>query len=388
MTDSFMKLRGNAGSARFGRKTPAGAPADNQNRGKGRNRIPDGKFEHWWPGDTAIWLNISPFQIYKQKVYDRDSRSVIEVETTWFEYRNHYIPEKRRSFICSAGVHRTEPCYGCARRQQHWDWLDQKEKETGVRPNKAPDVSHGTQFGLGITIMETVFAVPKTNPDGSVKKKANGEPIFRYVPEPLHTDTGAAYPTSFGHRAHWSVGVEQRDQLLEWDTDLRNRCGSCAGHLVVTRRICPGCEAVVALPQPASGEDISQLRAKHFKCRDCGYADEWVLGYECPDCGEPREGGLTQFDLRIKRTKIGEKWALRLVEIRVPSSDEEVRKLMENPLNLVQIFTPDPLEAQKALLGDKAKGLDKNLGSFAKDYTSGTKSDEGSDESSDESVPY
>ncbi len=383
MTDSFMKLRGKGSfGGRFGnqagkrRKTASGKGSEGK-----RTRFPDGKYESWWPTEIAIWINISPFQLFEQEVYDRDEKEVIDVVTTWWEYNSHWIPSKRRKFVCSTGAHRTEPCYGCARRQQHWDRLDAIEEEKGYRPDDKPDVGRSTNFALGITIMEKIYSIPKRDDRGKIRKTKNNKIIYSHLAAPLVDDdvleSGVDFPQKFGHRAHWSLGVEHRDQLLEEDEKLLGFCGNCAGEMLATGRICPDCETSVEFDSPIRGEDLIQARNKRFHCRACQYKGNWVIQYACPDCGNPKEGGLTKFDIRVKKVRSGEKSVIKIVEIRVPTQDEEVQKLIQNPLKVDEIFAPDDLKFQKLLLGDKVQGLDPTYGAFTKDYGSDDEGEEG-----------
>lgn len=378
MTDSFLKLRGRGSfGRRYATKHGKGPGAKTKAGGK-RNRFPDGQFESWWPTKVGIWINISPFQEFTQEVYDRDSKEVVEVTTTWWEYNSHWIPARKRKFVCSSGAHRTNPCYGEAIRQSHWDMLDKTQKEKGFRPDKAPPVGRALNFALGITIMEEIYSIPLTNKDGSFRKSKNGTTIHKHLAAPLveidkdeiDGDEGVSTPTKFGHRAHWSLGSTHLDQLTEWDEELRSRCGHCAGHLLATHVVCPDCETQKKFPKPVGGEDLLQARNRAHKCKACGYKGAMVPIYACPDCGDAKEGGLTQFDLRIKKVMTGEKSSvLKLIEIRVPTDDEETQKLIQNPLKVDEIFRPAPLDWQKRLLGDLADGVDPSHGSFSEDYT-------------------
>ncbi len=368
------------GSPRFGnqggkRKTASG-------KGRRRSKFPDGKFESWWPTEVAIWINISPHQLFEQEVYDKYLREVIEAVTTWFEYKSHWIPSVRRKFVCSTGPYKKNPCYGCARRTQHFERIDAIEEEKGYRPDEGgPDVGMATNFALGITIMEEIYSIPKKDNKGKVRKTKANKIIYNHIAAPLVEEdieeSGVSYPKKFGHRAHWSLGLEYRDQLLEEDDKLRGYCGNCAGQLFCTGRACPDCETVVTLDDPIRGEDLLQFRHKEFKCKACQFKGTWVMTYECPDCGDPVEGGVTKFDLRIKKVRSGDKSVLDVVEIRVPTKDEEVQQLIENPLKVDEIFQPDDLKFQKRLLGDKVKDLDPSLGSFTEDYDSDSEGEEG-----------
>jgi predicted RNA-binding Zn-ribbon protein involved in translation (DUF1610 family) len=323
---------------------------------------------------------VSPYQLYAQSIYDKDLQEVIDVETTWFQYKTHWIPSKRRRFVCSAGPHLREPCYGEAIRQQHWDKRDEIEERTGTRPEKSPPVGATINFGLGITVMETVYAVPVRNSDGTYRKSRRGQVIKNMIPAPfVELEEGQSFGEQFGHKMHWSLNLTNLDYITDKNEELRNACATCTGDLWGTHIVCPDCENTHALPAPVKRDDLTALRYRSQGCADCGYKGMWVLTYACPDCGEPEEGGITKFDIRVKRIKSGNNWGLKISEFRKPSEDEELQKLIQNPLGLEKIFAPDSLDVQKKLLEQVVDpfdperlviaGLDPSYGAFTDDYT-------------------
>jgi hypothetical protein len=351
------------------------------NKGKAGSRLPEGLFESWWPKNgCATWLNISPFQEYTQEVYDPDAGEVIKVTTSWFEYKNHWVPSKRRKFVCSAGPYRTEPCYGCAIRKLHWNEVDAIEEETGQRVSKQPPIGQARNFAFGITIAEPVYIVPKRTREGKIRKRKNGEIIYDYIPESEVEDMDdekkqariLQCSTQFGVRKHWSLGVNNLELILGWNEDLKNRCGNCAGELVATSMGCPECMAIHELPRPLTGYKLTKAREKGARCSECGYSGEMVFQYACPDCGDPREGGITQFDFLLHKDDAGN---LSIKDIRLPSEDEDYQKMVQNPYDLSRIFAPEDLGRQKKLLGDMAKHVDPSEGSFTEDYTSSDSDD-------------
>lgn len=387
----MLKLRG---KGRFGGRTAkgrrvTGSGSAGGNKGSKR-KIPDGKFDQWWPKSTAIWIHISPFQEYTYEIYDRGSGEVVEVTTTWYEYvqhRNWSLGKGKwpKEFICSAGAHNDQSCLGHAARKAHFMRLDAIKEEKGYRPDEKSPIGVSSQFGLGITIMETIYSVPKMK-NGKVHKNKAGQPIYNFIPEPEAgdvLDSGISYPSQFGKRFHWSLSRTHLDWLLLEDMRLRGRCGNCAGELYAMGIVCPDCETEMTFDRAITGEDLLQMRQRRHKCSTCNYQDPpreaddefyqttWVFHYDCADCGMAKEGGLTRFDLRLKKKKAGNSNVLDIVEIRLPSNDEEVQQLIQNPLNLMEIFAPDDLGFQKKVLRELAEGLDPGLGKLAKDYTDG-----------------
>ena len=355
----------------------------------------------------AIWINISPFQSYTYEVYDKRMGEVIQITTPWLEYIEHRNFQQKfgmNRFVCSTGAHREFPCLGHAVRKLHFDEMDAIEKEKGYKPDKKSPVSAYSQFALGLTIMETIYDVPKMK-DGAVHKTRRGDIIYKHYPEPEAKDlieSGQKFDTHFGMKVHWSLGGTHLDLMLTEDMKLRGRCAECAGNLYALSRACPDCETKVEYEIPMTGEDLLQERGARCKCTACGYQDPakekedlhyhtgFVFQYSCADCGGNEEGGLTKFDLRLKRVKAGTTSTLVITEIRVPSSDEEVQKLIENPLKLDAIFSPDDIKLQRKVLGSLAEDVDPAYGSFADDYDGPAKEGEGAAEGDvpEDSIPY
>lgn len=331
--------------------------------------MPEGLYDSWWPREVPVWINVTPYAEFTQEVYIKELGEVVQVTTPWYQYNKHWVPSIRRQFNCSAGPHRKEPCYGCAVRQMHWDEVAEIEEETGVRPEKYAPVGQMTNYGMSIVIMETVYAVPKTDERGKPVKSKRNKQIINYIEEPMLEEDGD-FPEQFGRKAHWSTTLTERETLEAWDEELQTKCGSCAGTLYAVSAVCPDCEELIEFDEDLEGEDITQYRAKAHKCPSCGYkGDEWVLLHECSDCDEPTVGGLTKFDIRIKFKEVGGKKQLRLTDIRIPSEDEDVQKLIQHPLELDKIFRPTDLDYQKRLLGRMVKDVDPSHGAWEESYS-------------------
>lgn len=378
-----MKTRsvGALGSPRLGDQGRRRMQA-NQRSGGGGGKFPDGQFDRFFPGETPIWINISPYSSYTQEIWDRQLKEVVEVTTTWYETQKHYIPRNKgrvdrngkrvdTDFICSCGAYKDKPCWGCAIRTNHFSMLNKIEEEKGFRPDKPAPISRSSQFSLAITVMEKIYAVPLRDKDGAIKKrKGNGQIIYRYTPAPyaelkMDEDELSAFKYQFGHRMHWTMGPEELGVLIEADDKMKNHCGNCASKLFATHMICPGCETVTALPHSVSDIDLTQARQKLRSCSACGEKGPFVPKLECAECGDAVEGRLTSFDIRITRKKTSEnKYITEIVAIRVPGvpgnkeDHERAMSLIENPLNLAEIFAPTSLDRQKFMCGeDLTKGL-------------------------------
>lgn len=371
-----------------------------------KQRYAEGEFDRLDLCDIAVWVHISPFQSYTYEISEKNEAGdwvVIETTTTWYEYLKHFIPagnaapkfRNGMAFTCSCGAGRSQPCYGCALRKKHWDWVSAYRREhNGDEPKKAAPVSIFSQFALGVTLMEEVYSIPAMDKKGKPKTTKAGAIIYNHLPEPWADEDSlpANCSHSFGRRMHLSLGKEQMFALLEENTRLRNYCANCAEEMVALGVICPECGAKHEFKQPITGEDLVIARSKNRRCNDCrwegtgdGAEESWVFDLDCPGCGEPEEGGLVRFDLRLKLVKVGETNQLKIVGLRVPTTDPEVQKMIENPLNVKNIFAPASLTRQAELFKeDLIRNLDpaKSSGAaLARGYSdTGTESAEGEEE--------
>jgi hypothetical protein len=361
--------------------------------GGGQSKFPDGVFDRFTPGEKAIWININPFQEWTFDAYNSESGEVETQTKSWYPYVKHYYARTKQVMQCSAGPHRDQPCYPCAIRKAFYKKMDAIEERTGVRPKDEAPISGQKNFGLAVTIMENVVSVPATDKNGVPRKSKAGKPIYNYVPQPMIPGP-TNHPVSFGRRAHWSLGIMQLRQLFQFDEEMRNYCANCASAMTASRVACADCETTYDLPEPVSGEDLVEVRQREFSCGTCKYEGVMVPLLEC-SCGKPKEGKLTSFDIRIKKEKLADNQSmLSIKSIRLPKLDnEEIRKLVENPLDLPKIFAPSTQEEQRRKLGDAVNGIDPrkhrkddNEGGKpdAESYTSGDESEGESDGDDDE----
>lgn len=405
MNRDLMRPRHNTNFAAQGRDR-LGKPGGG---GGGGTRMVEGRFEAFYPRDVPCWINISPYSSYTYPIWDRDLGEIREVTTTWFEYRKHFVPRNRnrtnqkgkampKDFICSCGVDRSQPCWGCAVRNAFYKKLDAIEAKSGIRPKDEAPVSASNQFALGITIAERIYVMPVRDSNGSVRKTKNGDAIFRHIPAPFAEENSevselAEFGQVFGHRAHWSLGREHLEQLLSADDRLKSHCGNCAGQLMATHMICPSCETEIKLPEAVKGVDLDKARAKMRTCPACHEKTTFVPKYACPDCGDPKEGSLLSFDIRVMKEAVGDnKSVIHIVGVRMPGSpnpeiQQRLDELTQNPLKLDAIFAPTDLKYQKIVLGD---GLTKDLSPVLKrkEEEEETESYAGDSEDDDSSITY
>jgi hypothetical protein len=327
-------------------------------------------FERWYPREIAMWIRAIP-QAYTYEAFDHEEWAVLEMTTTWLEYVSHYVASINRSFICSSGPHRDQPCYGDAIRKKHFEWVEQVEEETGVKPNKWPPIGARRMHALAITLLEDIYSVPATDDKKRVKKTRDGNIIYNHIPAPIiEIPDGVSYPQTFGHNAHWSMGTEHLQQLADLDAALQNKDAITGKDLYAWGVACAECEEQLhEFESPMEGEDLIELRGKEFGCSACGSKGLGVPLLACPDEQEFRQGGITSFDLRIKSVPIGDKKSIiKIVDARVPDYDEHTTNLINNPLDLESIFAPSDIDYQRRTLGKMAKDVNPIDGVLATSY--------------------
>lgn len=336
--------------------------------GGGFGRMPEGLFDSFWPSEKACWIHVTPHQAWEQFVYDRDSGTVIRVKRTWYQTTKHYDARTKRSLICSAGPHRTEPCYPDALRRAFWAEMNAIEERTGVKPKDEAPLGTSNQFSFSIVVMENILAIPlRDKQTGEARKSRAGKIIYNYKPEPMVAPLDRTnLQKTFGRRFHLSVGKTHLLMILQFDEEMKNYCKHCAHGLTADAVICPDCETPYALPGLVGGEDLVDTRQLSYNCSTCSYEGEMQPRLTCAGCGNAEEGRLTDFDIRLKKEMIGEKQSiLKIVGVRKPLSTitdpavrAEVEKMILNPLDITAIFAPTPIADQKKILGNRCTGID------------------------------
>lgn len=405
---SFMKMRQLPARTGFGDNAKRATTA---NRG-GRMQIIPGRFNNFYPReDKALWIAICPMQEWTYDMYNRDSGEVETFEKQfWYGFTEHYIASIKRRFVCSAGADKSKPCWGCGVINHFWDHVREQERETGVRTDRKPALSRIPQFMMSIVLLEEITKVQAKDGNGVVKKNREGKPIVNDVPLSLLDlkDQKAARAqgnTSFGLSMHWTNGIDAINQLMAIDRELINVCGNCAGDLKCTHMACPECTNGIQVAEnedePLTGEDLLQAREAAYEC-ECGYTGTLFPITIC-DCGEPEDGRLASFALRVKVEKSSEtKRILKVVEVKPLQHYVDkypvVEKMLMEPLDIKGICAPMNLEGQLRLIpenlrGDGVSALPKQKEAPATEYEFSPSKNkravgQSSDDAGDDDVPF
>jgi hypothetical protein len=366
---SFMKMRQLPPRQGFSDQAKRAAAAS---RGQ-RRGIVQGQFANFYPREErALWIAICPTQKWDYEAYNRDTREVVPFkEQYWYGYTEHRIAANKRRFVCSAGSHKSKPCWGCGVINAHWTWVRGQEEETGVKSDKKPAISSMQQFAMSIVLLEQVAKIPAKNPDGTTKmsRSTPPKPIMNDVALPLmdlaeQKKAKAEGITTFGLSMHWSNGITGINELQSFDRELQNSCANCAGDLKCAVMACPecACEFQVAedLDEPLGGEDLLQAREAPYQC-ECGYEGVLTPILTCMGCDKPETGGLVYFALRVKNEKVSDtKRTLKIVEIKPLQYFVEkypaVEEMLLKPLDIPAIFAPESLEGQTRLIPQNLRG--------------------------------
>lgn len=324
-----------------------------------------------------MWMRI-PQQLWKYQIWEVDENGegrVIDVEEAWYEYINHFIASIRRSFICSAGVKRDQPCFADAIRNNFFDEKRRIEAEIGVKEEKWAPVSASKRFVFAVTCLEKILAIPKRDKNGKVRKTRDGSKIiYEHTPQPIaeidkHMKTPKA---KTGHNYHWSMGSEHFQQLADYDLELKNKDALTGDDLICIGLACEECEDIIHNFEDAlTGEDITEWRIKEAGCPHCNHNGIQIPLLKHLENAEFKQGSITDFDIRVKAIDIGnDKTAIKIVDIRMPEyEEEELITLINHPLNLLDIFGPTDVGFQQRTLGDLAKGVNPRDGILAKPYS-------------------
>lgn len=338
--------------------------------GHQQKRFADGQFDRIYPRDKAIWLRINPQQAWQYETWDKEQQAVVTVIKMFLQTCKHYFARTKQTVVCSSGSHLDKPCYGHAIRREHFKKMKGIEERTGIKPKEESAVGVANQYSFAVVVCEEMIALPAIDKKtGLVRKSKQGNIILNHFPRPWVDPIQIAKetPRTFGRRMHLSIGKSHLMQFLQFDEEMKDYCAHCATGMQTAEIICPDCETRSELPDVVQfGEDMQQLRAQVFRCGACPYEGVMVPDLVCDGCGNPEEGRLTDFEFRLKSEKTGDKQSiLKIVGVRKPLStvkDAETRAkvqdMFDNPLDLLHIFRPTPIDDQRRIFGDLAANVD------------------------------
>lgn len=346
--------------------------------GGGGGTIIEGRYNRFSPIATPTWIHF-PDQAYTYDAWDREAGKVERVEDSpFFEFVQHFVTNSKTSdkrprrpgvsFVCSSGPDKSQPCFGCATRQRFWDEKREAEERGEEIKGEAP-VGAGGRYAISMMVAELVAHVPLLDDRGQLRKSKRGAPIYNQIPVPrLHDqdpDTVESYKKTFGWAGHWNFSNGHLLQLEDIDFTLLNYCANCASHLFAMAWYCNECGHVHEETEEIQGIDFEEARKKVRKCKSCGNTgnalagDAFTVEVGCGECDHAAEGGLIgHFDLRIKAKPAATKMQSSILELcdvrptfarRQEPEYEDFRKMAENPLDIMKIYAPETLDAQRKI---------------------------------------
>lgn len=338
----------------------------------------DGERDYFQPRtDVALWWAFCPQQSWTSEIYVTKARSIETFENhMYFAYVLHMIAMGQNRFnriVCSAGAEGELPCLGCGVRSNFFKWLDEETERLGAKPDKKPPVGRSENYAFAGVLLEHIGKVQKVD-------KSTGKLVFKKDRTPLMLDepltaipveqareAKAKGQTTFGRSMHWSMGIDLRNQVRELNKKLANYCANCAEKLYAYEHECPECHTrIIPVHQdideglPLIDQTLTEERQKKYVCPGCSYEGQMDPAVEC-SCGNPLEGTLMDFAVRLKVTKSSDKRIiLEHTDVRVLRYFTEkyptVQEMLDNPLPIDKIFAPTELNFQKPRLPERLRG--------------------------------
>jgi len=206
------------------------------NRGGGNFKRVEGLYSDFYPRkDKALWIAVCRNQAWDSEMYDNESGTVLKFEKeNFFAYNGHRVAANKRRFVCSEGVHRDKPCWGCGIRRKFYDEKAEREEIAGERIKaEAPISFDRNMYAIAIVEMEMMGKQPVMGDDGQPRKTKGGIPITRDKALKLCTEEEKAQlkrdgMTAFGCSRHYSLRLTHWNSLIAFDEELKNRCANCA----------------------------------------------------------------------------------------------------------------------------------------------------------------
>lgn len=330
----------------------------------------EGQFNSFYPRkEKALWFAICPDQAWTFDLYDREAGEVVRLENQYYmAYVNHRVAVNKRNFQCSAGAHKDKPCWGCGIRNAFYDAKRIRKEATGIDEKGEAPISAMVQYAFAGVLLENIAKVPQLDKNGRPRTTKAGNKIFRetpitLLPKPEREQLKASGATTFGLSVHYSCGITHLNALLSFDADLMNYCANCGDRLTASYMACPECggeqECADEEGNALEGQTMREARETDLRC-DCGYVGRMLPLVECK-CGNPEEGKLVDFALRLFSEKVSDtQTILKFTEVRpikaFIAKYPHIEEMLATPLKLDEIFAPTRLEAQQWMVPENLRG--------------------------------
>lgn len=156
----------------------------------------------------------------------------------------------------------------------------------------------------------------------------------------------------FGRRVYWPIGPNFTEQLTDFvDFTLATSC-KCGGTITNPAYECPKCgECFRDLEsEPASTEELEELRLDMHKCKSCGFEGYMQPVNECDECDKAQPLKLWDVKMELYRSGEGTTTSLQ-VRRHKPITEEELEKIkgLMVPVDINKVFPILAIKEQSKL---------------------------------------
>lgn len=326
-------------------------------------------------GTTADEVRIIPGE-YKIKIpmVDEDHRlvldengqpQVMELDTNYFTYRDHYSATKNRGTRCSGGPFSAFPEF--------------REECQGCSMHEEDRVSMRQLFAYTVLIFGDFIESEQVDAHGIVKRDKRGEP-YKIWKKMSQGEMHLKYRNLVGtprHRTYdkriWSMGLSHWNILWANHDIIGQNCKSCGSSksIITTVWSCPTCEAPIIDMRTTlmNEEQVMRVTRNMHTCSTCGEKNFLKEELECLTCDHPSRQSIFDINLFVRRVPKPTKRNADAKELvidgfslpkKIPNElcvSIDGKPPVASPFDLTSILAPDSLEAQAAVYGVTTKRL-------------------------------
>ena len=358
---------GQVGSFRQQSHTYNQARNEKKFRGGGGSGPPSWVNEYRPPTDDVDTIRILQGDYTVEDVNAKGEVYPIEHLSFW-PFVEHFDARSKKRSVCSAGPHandrnKREPCHGC-----DLFWGSMKINPSSGKKEKG---FMGKRDMVAYTVLDygkyhKVEQVDRAT--GQVRTNDQGQPYYNWVKCAKSSEgkgicdaCDANKEAKVGHRAHWPMGSDHYNTLLNYDETVGKGCVTCGKKDVIRNEawLCsnPECgEAVIDDRSRLSKKEIDEIVYKPCVCKQCGsegFLSELISCVNCtPNGNMPKRATIFDVDLRVKRVEPADgsnRTTLQIVGYSDPAPISKQFAEIAKPEDLSKIYAPTPLERQAAL---------------------------------------
>jgi len=286
---------------------------------------------------------------------------VVEVDSEFVKFVEHFDGRNQKSTICSAGAlanyrDKRKDCYGC---DIYWETAERGQN--GRVDSKRMSKQSKYAFAVfdyrpyhQVEVIDKETGRPKVNNSGQ-----------SYKDWKVCVGRGCDYckagiEVKVGHSTHWAINYTQLQAFRATERDVGRSCAVCGGVDCVQSLgwMCGSCgECVIDMAttelQP---KELIDRTENEQVCPYCNFTDFLTEVYECPPCAARGVSGLraTLFDVDLWVTMMqleGNKKQLVIKKFSAPHQIPPEFVEAAKPIELLKKYRPDSLDAQAKKFG-------------------------------------